>query len=124
MRVLIVDDDRMNLAYLREALEKAVRGAPIDVVEAGDGREGLELFRAQPFDYVLSDFDMPRMNGVRMLDAILTEHPGQKVAMMTADSREANRRFWTLKRKIAVFDKPVEFAEIRKHLSRCGLKIK
>ena len=128
MRILIVDDDSMNLAYCTEALEEIARaqGAVVEITSAADGREGLELFYAQPcaFDYILSDFDMPQMDGVRMLHLILNREPGQNVAMMTFDSREANRRFRALKRRVTVFDKPVEFAEIRKHLKRCGLELK
>ncbi len=69
MKVLIVDDSSAMRAIVRRALRHAgVEGA--DVIEARDGHEALEkVISAQP-DVVLSDWNMPTMNGLELLQAI------------------------------------------------------
>ena len=64
MKALIVDDSGVTRQLLRGMLE--VRGAMCS--EAGDGCVGLEKLHSDgPFDLVLLDWNMPRMDGVEML---------------------------------------------------------
>lgn len=58
--ILIIDDDPELQAMLRESLT----AAGYQVCEAGDGREGLEQFRAHPADLVISNIFMPEQNGL------------------------------------------------------------
>ena len=60
-RVLLVDDEE----ELREAMAEGLAGAGLEVVQARDGQEGLELFRRDPagFRLVVMDLTMPRMDG-------------------------------------------------------------
>ena len=57
--VLIVDDEPVN----RQLLEGMLRGRGMTVVQAGNGREAVELFAEQPPDLVLMDVLMPEMDG-------------------------------------------------------------
>jgi phosphoserine phosphatase RsbU/P len=69
-RVLVVDDNLDN----RDVLARRLRRLEItDVVQAGDGLEALECLRSGPFDLVLLDVMMPRMNGVEVLEAMKSE---------------------------------------------------
>lgn len=63
---LIVDDDRRGRAVLRHLFELA----GWTVYEAADGREGLRAFEERTPDLVVTDVDMPRMNGVEMASRI------------------------------------------------------
>lgn len=63
---LIVDDSRIVRRIARRMLENA----GMRVVEASDGAEGLETCRRHRPDYVLLDWNMPRMNGIECLKAI------------------------------------------------------
>lgn len=62
-RVLIVDDAALMRTYYRVALE--ARGFEVD--EALNGLEGLEKILLQPFDLVIVDVNMPRMDGMTFL---------------------------------------------------------
>ena len=63
VRTLIVDDS----SVMRKIVERALRQAGLDplvVHEAGSGTEGLEVLRAKQVDLILSDINMPSMDGL------------------------------------------------------------
>lgn len=62
--VLCIDDNRLNLAVLRQALQRLPQ---VQALLASSGPEGLALARAQPPDLVLLDINMPGMNGLAVL---------------------------------------------------------
>ena len=68
-RVLVVDDNEVN----RDLLARRVRRQGHTVTLAGDGVEALELIQSQPFDLVLLDIMMPRMNGYQVLEHLKSD---------------------------------------------------
>ena len=69
IRALIVDDS----SVMRKIVERALRQAGIDlkvVHEAGSGTEGLDLLRTRQVDLILSDINMPSMDGLEFLRQI------------------------------------------------------
>jgi CheY-like chemotaxis protein len=65
-RILLVDDSRVT----RELIKVYLIAKDITVVEAVDGVEALEKVRAQPFDLVVADLRMPRLDGFGLCEAI------------------------------------------------------
>jgi two-component system, chemotaxis family, chemotaxis protein CheY len=61
--ILVVDDTRSMRAMVAAVLE----GAGYEVAQAGDGVEALELARQRVFDLVVTDHNMPRMDGVTLV---------------------------------------------------------
>jgi len=69
LNVLIVDDS----AAIRKILERVLRHAdfPVgDVIEAGDGREALEKLQSASIGLILSDINMPNMDGLEFLQRV------------------------------------------------------
>lgn len=69
MKILIVDDSRV----MRQIVTRTLRQAGYDghdLVEASNGVEGIEAVNAHAPDLVLSDWNMPEMNGIDMLLAL------------------------------------------------------
>ena len=66
MRILIVDDDEIALSMLRGALLRA--GYEVDTAQ--DGVEALELLRERSYRLVISDWEMPRMTGIELCQAV------------------------------------------------------
>ncbi len=66
MQILIVDDDEIALMILRDMLTKA----GYDVESASDGRQALEFLRKGTCRLVISDWEMPEMNGLELCHAI------------------------------------------------------
>jgi two-component system, NtrC family, response regulator HydG len=81
LRVLVVDDDQGLRFSVRETLAQA-GGFEID--EAFDGLNAIEKVRAQHYDLVLLDVDMPRLNGLEALKLIKEHDPSTVVLIMTA----------------------------------------
>ena len=86
-RVLVVDDQKMNLMVLRAMLKKV---GDFDVAMAADGRKALDALEAagdKPFDIVLTDMWMPEMDGEGLVKAIRASAKFAKlpVHVITAD---------------------------------------
>jgi two-component system chemotaxis response regulator CheY len=66
LNILIVDDSML----IRQVVKKVVRQAGLDVagfLEAANGQEALDILMKTPVDLVLSDINMPGMDGIEML---------------------------------------------------------
>ncbi len=81
LRVLVVDDDQGLRFSVRETL---VQAGGFEVDEAFDGLNAIEKVRAQHYDLVLLDVDMPRLNGLEALKLIKEHDPSTVVLIMTA----------------------------------------
>jgi CheY-like chemotaxis protein len=65
-RILLVDDNRDGLLIRRSLLEE--QGYSVEVAPGGE--EGFELYQASGFDVLVTDYRMPRMNGVDLIRRI------------------------------------------------------
>jgi DNA-binding NtrC family response regulator len=85
--ILVVDDEDA----LRTVLSSELMNEGYDVKTAGDGDEAITEIQKAPFDLVLLDIKMPRMNGFEVLKFIKESHPKTKVVMLTgfADLKNA-----------------------------------
>ncbi len=79
-RILIVDDERS----MREMLSILLEREGYETAEAKDGREALQLFEGSLFDLVITDIQMPVMNGIDLLAGIKAISPETPVLMITA----------------------------------------
>ncbi|MGB9408225.1 MAG: response regulator [Terracidiphilus sp.] len=89
VRTLIVDDS----SVMRKIVERSLRQAGLDtlvVFEAGSGTDGLDLLKGQQVDLILSDINMPLMDGLEFLRQIRAQNlaPGVPVVMITTESSE------------------------------------
>jgi YesN/AraC family two-component response regulator len=71
IKVLIVDDDQI----CREILADALGTLGVEVSLAGDGIEGLEKLAVEPFDILITDLNMPRMDGLKLLQEAREHYP-------------------------------------------------
>lgn len=67
MRVLVVDDSSVMRRFIKDCLIKI---GYRDVAEAQDGEEGFEKVKEQRFDLVITDWNMPKINGLDLLKMI------------------------------------------------------
>jgi two-component system response regulator FlrC len=80
MRLLVVEDD----PKLREAVVDTLVIKGFDVLEAPNGIEAMAIVRSHTLDVVLSDINMPGMDGLELLNQVKQEHPWLPVLLMTA----------------------------------------
>jgi two-component system chemotaxis response regulator CheY len=88
-RILLIDDDAAFRTTLRELLVEQ----GYEVVEARDGREGLQHYRAAPIDLVITDLLMPEHEGVETINALLQVNPAVKIIAMTGGGQTGRMDF-------------------------------
>lgn len=82
MKLLLVEDNQNQ----REILAGFLTKNGFDVISASDGEEGIRLFKENLVDIVISDFRMPRKNGLEVLQAVRRINPLAAVIIITAFS--------------------------------------
>jgi DNA-binding NtrC family response regulator len=83
-RILLADDE----ASVRMTLAANLELEGFEVETAEDGQRALELFGEKPFDLVLTDIRMPRMDGVQLFQEIRRREPGMPVVLMSGFALE------------------------------------
>lgn len=80
-RVLLVEDDK-NLSFiLKSSLEQMIGG--YEVVSVANGKDGLDMLTKENFDVIVSDVEMPVMDGVTMVKHIRKNHPSLAIIFIT-----------------------------------------
>jgi two-component system response regulator HydG len=107
-RVLVVDDE----SGIRIALQQLLSSNNYEVDLASDGAEALERIAQLPPDIVVTDLDMPRMNGMQLIAALHEQHRELPVIVVTSAS-ELRSAVAAMRAGAADYiNKPVEFDEL------------
>ena len=87
MKVLIVDDNAKVRLLVRDHLPAAAD----EIYECADGDEAFALFEKHRPDWVLMDWEMPKMDGITAIREIIAEFPKAQICMVTAFDDEELR---------------------------------
>ena len=74
MKVLVVEDSSSMRAYLTTILESGSESYDLEIVEAASGFEALKTLPHHTFDAILTDINMPDINGLELV-SFLKNHP-------------------------------------------------
>ncbi|MBY0565076.1 MAG: response regulator [Hyphomonadaceae bacterium] len=84
IKVLVVDDQLTMRALIRSALQEiGIR----DISDAPDGEEGFKTLLAAPAHLVISDYNMPKLDGLSFLRAVRAHEPTRKIAFIMLTGR-------------------------------------
>jgi two-component system, chemotaxis family, chemotaxis protein CheY len=86
MKILIIDDSKAMRMIVRRQLNE-IGLSDSEFLEAASGAEGLTVIKEQQPDLVLSDWNMPEMNGIDMLEALNAEGIPVKLGFVTSESQ-------------------------------------
>jgi len=89
MRILVVDDSRAMRAIVIRAVKAA--GVEASFLEAQNGAEALAAVRQDRPDLVLSDWNMPEMSGMELLQALRAEGNGVPFGFVTSEGGALQR---------------------------------
>jgi len=81
VRVLLVEDDKNFSFIIQNSLEQMIGG--YEVVTASNGKEGLEKLAQESFDVVVSDIEMPVMDGITMVQQIRQQSSAVAIIFVT-----------------------------------------
>ncbi|HKP58522.1 MAG TPA: response regulator [Polyangiales bacterium] len=114
-RMLIVDDDPNQLRALARVV--SVRQPGLSVVTANSAQDAIELLRSMPVDLVLTDLQMPEMNGFELVRWLMSHQPHVQVFTMTAfpDGDSVERLFEL--GSVECYTKPLDVGSVLERLS-------
>ncbi|MEX0830348.1 MAG: response regulator [Nitrospirales bacterium] len=108
--ILLVDDDDLHRSCLKEFLER--RG--YFCLEAVNGVKGLEMFRQESISLIITDNNMPEMDGLTFIEKVKQEFPEEflPIFLITAEASNPVRLRAFKNGVYRVFEKPLDFQEI------------
>lgn len=118
MRILHVDDDALAVRLMRRELTGF---KDVELVGVTSPQDAMELLEAEDWDVVVSDFAMPNMDGVELLEHVVRLQPSARRLLLTANPDavrvEAARRAGLAEEVLA---KPVPFSVLVRALGLEG----
>lgn len=87
--ILVIDDH----TALRQMLRRILEREGYEVVEAGDGKEGVELYRQVPADLIITDVVMPEKDGVEIIRELKRDFPDVRVIAISGGSRTLGAQY-------------------------------
>jgi CheY-like chemotaxis protein len=108
-RILLADDDKGALDLVRRALELDGH----KVVTAEDGSEAQSLMQAGRFDLLVTDVQMPGLDGIALAKDAVARHPAIRIVLMSAYAEGLDRAAPLVARGARVLVKPFAIDRIR-----------
>ena len=120
MKLLVVDDESDVQFLFQQRFRKEIKSGEMQIKYALNGTSALELIESMEnkTDYlILTDINMPEMNGIELLKKIKARYPELKVFMITAYGDEQNFKMAKNLGADDYFTKPLQFDLLKEKLS-------
>jgi len=111
--ILIIDDDNQFRTMLRKMVERN----GYEVIEASDGKEGIELYRKNPTDLIITDLIMPEKDGIETIQELKKDFPDIKIIAISGGGRLGPQDYLHLAKMLGAqrtLTKPIELTELLK----------
>jgi len=113
-RILVVDDEEA----LVRVIARSLMAAGYEVSTAADGMRAVDLLAEAPFDAILSDIDMPKMNGIQFLKNVRQRDAEVPVVLITGNPDLGSAVQAVAHGAMQYLIKPVNMEELRKVVAR------
>lgn len=113
-RILVVDDEE----NAREALSKILVHDGYDVSSAANGVEALNYLRSRDADLIITDINMPEMNGLAFLRELIRNRPESNVIMLTAYGEVESYLEAMNLGAFEYINKPIRYDELKKVINK------
>lgn len=116
-KILVVDDSATMRMLVSLTIKKAVSG--VSVTEAVNGLDALEKLRKSDFDLVLTDYQMPEMDGPQLIQNIRAEVSGTiPIIIITTKGEEQDRDFGLSVGANGYITKPINSHELKETITK------
>lgn len=117
LRLLLVDDSILSLKYTQRILQDL---GITNITLAKDGAEALKLLRSTYFDLVITDFNMPKIDGLQLINQVKSDGELKSVPILMLTSEKDEARLAAVKQAgvAAILDKPFEPTLIKNLITR------
>jgi DNA-binding NtrC family response regulator len=113
-RILVVDDEE----NARVALSKILTHDGYMVSSAGNGLEALNFLRSNEVELIITDLNMPEMNGLMFLRELKRSYPSSKVIMITAYGEVESYLEAITLGAFEYINKPVKYDDLKKVIDK------
>jgi CheY-like chemotaxis protein len=117
-KILLIDDDPL----VRRVISRILKYEGYELLLADDGRRGLELFRSEQPELVITDIIMPGKEGIETIQEIRAISPDAKIIAISGGGRIGNTDYLSIAEKFGareVLSKPFEPAQLTDSILRC-----
>jgi DNA-binding response OmpR family regulator len=117
-KILVIDDDRL----VRDTLVRVLERKGYQVLAAPDGWHGVEMFRHERPDLVITDIIMPEKEGLETIREIRGECSNAKIIAISGGARLGNMDYLEMAGKLGaseIISKPFDPTELVELVSRC-----
>ncbi len=114
--ILVIDDDAFVLHAIARYLRQCLNDSRI--FTASNGLEGLEVMKDRAVDLVLTDLNMPFMNGFTFIEQARKEFPSLPIFVMTASSLIGLEEDLRARGVARCFEKPFSYDEMKYAIAR------
>ncbi len=117
-KVLLIEDQ----AFTAALLETVLRNAGFKVALAKDGEKGLAAFNADRPDIVITDIELPKVDGLEVIRTIQRLEPGFPIIALTGGGQSGMYSYLDQARELGAleaFRKPVSAEQLLEGISRC-----
>ena len=117
-KLLVVDDEPEVEPMFRQRMRREVRAGVYEFLFARSGRHALEVLEENPdVQLVITDLNMPEMNGWQLLDALGEQWPGLPSMVVSAYGDAENVRRAEERGAAGFVVKPVDFTDLREKVA-------
>ena len=120
LRIMVVDDESIVGRRLKPALEKS--GYEVEVFE--DGKSAVDRIAQEPFDIVVTDVRMDEIDGMQVLQQVLTTSPRTKVIIITGYATVELAREALIKGAFDFIAKPFKPDDLRNVIEKAARKLR
>ncbi len=109
--ILVIDDEE----HLREAMRFTLEEEGYAVVDAENGRAGIDIYRQSPTDLIITDIIMPDYEGMETILAFKREFPESRIIAMSGREQSGPVSFLSMAQKLGAgqtLNKPFRRAEL------------
>ena len=124
-RILIVDDEPDLEPLVLQRMRRQIRSGEYSFLFAHNGVEALEVLKQnQDIDIVISDINMPQMDGLTLLEQIRKIEPNIRAIIVSAYGDMKNIRAAMRRGAIDFITKPIDFDDLEETIERTVIQLK